>query len=55
MREELKKHMDLLTGLFIEDATERIEEKAVESKKGKKTCKSGKKASKKDSESKNSV
>ncbi|AKB75603.1 hypothetical protein MSLAZ_2342 [Methanosarcina lacustris Z-7289] len=55
MREELKKHMDLLTGLFIEDATERIEEKAVESKKGKKTGKSGKKASKKDSESKNSV
>jgi tetratricopeptide (TPR) repeat protein len=52
MREELKRHMDLLARLLIEEATEKVEEKATESKKGKKTCKSGKKASKKDPGSK---
>lgn len=52
MREELKRHMDLLTSLLLEEATEKVEEKATESKKSKKTCKSSKKVSKNGSESK---
>lgn len=47
MRKELKRHMDLLTRLLLEEATEKVEEKAGEGKKGKKTCKSSKKVSKK--------
>jgi hypothetical protein len=52
MREELKRHMDLLTSLLLEEATQKAEEKPAESKKGKKSCKSGRKTSKKGSESK---
>jgi hypothetical protein len=43
MREELKRNMDLLTSLLLEEATEKIEEKADEGKKGNKKRKSGKK------------
>ncbi|KKG11766.1 hypothetical protein EO98_16005 [Methanosarcina sp. 2.H.T.1A.6] len=55
IKEDLKSHIDLLTSLLLEEATEKVEEKAGEGKKGKKTCKSGKKTPKKDSESKTNV
>jgi hypothetical protein len=44
---ELEKYMDILTKLLLEEATEKVEEKAVESKKNQKNQKSGKKSLKK--------
>ncbi|AKB27759.1 hypothetical protein MSSIT_1040 [Methanosarcina siciliae T4/M] len=52
MLEELKTNMDLLTSLLLEESTEKVEEKAGEDIKNKKTCKSSKKVSKKKSENK---
>ncbi|AAM05838.1 TPA: hypothetical protein HA338_13430 [Methanosarcina acetivorans] len=54
LKEGLRNHIEYLTTLLFEESPEEVEEKAAESKKGKKTCKSGKSskgASKKKSES----
>ena len=47
----LRNHIDYLINLLFEEPAEKVEEKAGEDKKSKKTCKSGKKTPKKDSES----
>ncbi len=52
IKKELMSQINYLVSLLFEDSTEKVEEKAIENKKGKKTSKSGKKAPKKDSESK---
>lgn len=49
MREDMTKQIDVIKRLLLEESTEKPEENTGESKKGKKKCKAGKKASKNDS------
>ncbi len=51
IKKELISQINYLTNLLFEESAEKVEEKASEDKKGRKPCKSGRKASKKNSES----
>jgi len=52
VKKELTSQINYLASLLFGESAEKVEEKAIENKKGKKTSKSGKKAPKKDSENK---